>query len=281
MLRIFTYIWLVIVVIFSYEYFALNFDTNRSVLFLLKAQGILGPDFPATAEPGRPISWWLGWAGFGTMCLTNIYLLRKRVAFMKPWGVLSNWLDFHIFCGLVGPTFIVFHCNFKVGGLVGISFWSMVVSFASGIVGRYLYVNLLHQAKTSIESSNKYWSQFLQYADREGYKADAPEVKAIRSLALRQAGALGPDRALPLLLWSSLVADVRLLFAPPPTLGKLPEKTRYLLEAFAVSRRRAENLEPFKMLMGYWHTFHLPFAIFMYVVAVIHIISALFFGVKA
>jgi hypothetical protein len=38
-------------------------------------------------------------------------------------------------------------------------------------------------------------------------------------------------------------------------------------------------LEPFRKMLGYWHSFHLPFALFMYIAAIIHIISALTFGI--
>ena len=37
---------------------------------------------------------------------------------------------------------MVLHSSFKVGGLVSISFWSMVAVALSGVFGRYLYLQI-------------------------------------------------------------------------------------------------------------------------------------------
>ena len=58
-----------------------------------------------------------------------------------------------------------------------------------------------------------------------------------------------------------------------------PEVSSFFLREYAVVKRRALFLESFQKLMGYWHAFHFPFAIFMYVVAVIHVAAALILGV--
>ena len=55
----------------------------------------------------------------------------------------------------------------------------------------------------------------------------------------------------------------------------LPPGARLALVTYAVARRRLTYLEQSRKLMGYWHAFHVPFAIFMYVVAGIHIVSEL------
>ena len=123
-MRFFLYLWLLLAIALSFEYWALNFHPSLSLLHL-------------SPEPGRPLSLWLGWVGLGLMVIMNVYSLRKRISGLGGWGRLSSWLNFHVFCGLVGPTLILFHCNFKVRGLVAISFWSMITSFSSGIIGRY------------------------------------------------------------------------------------------------------------------------------------------------
>jgi len=112
-------------------------------------------------DPGRPISYWLGWAGFSTMLLTNLYIIRKRAGWMQNMGRLPRWLDFHIFCGLMGPVLIIFHTNFKVDGLVAISFWSMIVSASSGIVGRYFYVQFVQQRSSLNQAAEKFKEQYL------------------------------------------------------------------------------------------------------------------------
>lgn len=278
MLRIGTYIWLLIVCVLSYEYYALNTQAQPSLLAFLQLRGLLPRGLSLDPSPGRTLSLWLGWTGFSLMVVMNLYSVRKR---FPSWtfGKLGSWLNFHILCGLIGPTLILFHCNFKVGGLVSISFWSMVVSLASGIVGRYFYVNILSDRKTSLNRAERYWQKFLARAKKAQIAEEDPALARVRVHAVKYAGGSEGNKNLILVLLETLWGDIRCLISPPPTLPQLAPETSYLLEAYAVSERRARNLDAFQRLMGYWHTFHKPFAVFMYLVAVIHIIAALFFGV--
>ena len=57
-------------------------------------------------------------------------------------GILKYWLEFHIFLCTLGPIMVLFHTAFKFGGLVAVSFWSMVAVFLSGIVGRFIYIQI-------------------------------------------------------------------------------------------------------------------------------------------
>jgi hypothetical protein len=83
-----------------------------------------------------------GVIGSTLMILMLSYSLRKRVRVLRNWGMLSRWLDTHIFFGIVGPLLVVLHTAFKVQGLVAVSFWSMVAVTLSGIFGRYLYLQI-------------------------------------------------------------------------------------------------------------------------------------------
>jgi hypothetical protein len=235
-----------------------------------------------STEPGKAISLYLGWVGFCIMLTTNFYILRKRTKIFGQLGSLNGWLNFHIFCGLLGPVFIIFHCDFKVRGLVAISFWSMMVSFASGIVGRYFYVNILERKKTAEDRAEKIWKVFQNLAAKFNFNQEHPALKKVEFFALSYVGApvkgqmLDPITA----LVSSMMGDLRLIFGNPKTLPGMPPVSRMMLREYALAKRKADLLQPFQQLMGYWHTFHTPFAVFMYVVAVIHIASALFFSVS-
>src|ERR1044072_1582584 len=111
-IRIYIFIWVVILCFLSSEYFALNGYSSMSILRVLQAKHIIG--FEVSAEPGRCLSLWLGWIGRSMMLIMNVYSLRKRADFLKGVGRLGEWLNFHVFCGLTGPTFIFFHFNFIV-----------------------------------------------------------------------------------------------------------------------------------------------------------------------
>jgi len=70
------------------------------------------------------------------------YMARKRYRFMSRTGLVKHWLEFHIFLCTLGPVLVLFHTAFKFGGLVAVSFWSMVAVFLSGIAGRFIYLQI-------------------------------------------------------------------------------------------------------------------------------------------
>jgi hypothetical protein len=60
------------------------------------------------------------------------YMARKRLRIFSHWGILSYWLEFHIFLCTLGPVLILYHTAFKFGGIVAVSFWSMAAVFLAG-----------------------------------------------------------------------------------------------------------------------------------------------------
>ena len=277
-LRGYVNFWIWISMILIYDSYALNHFPHLSVSAFLRDHRIL-PGLDLSPEAGKPISMAYGYLGFGLMLLTNFYILRKRFSFLKSSGTLSGWLNFHILCGLLGPTFILFHTNFKIGGLVAISFWSMVVSFSSGIVGRYFYVQINSQ-KGDLERELKQKEDFFKRSMNPNH---LPRLEEAKRYALQIAGAYGQEdlHFFPVMatVGRSLVGDLRLRFSKDPRLSSLPRAIHLELNRYAITHRRILYLESFRKVMGYWHSFHMPFAVFMYVVAVIHIATALLFKV--
>lgn len=278
LMRIYLLVWVVISGYLAFEYWALNFHPELSSLILLQAKGLI--DFKVSPDPGRPLSLVLGWIGLSLMIVMNVYSLRKRFQFMSGLGRMAAWLNFHVFCGLLGPTFILFHCNFKVRGLVAISFWSMVVSFSSGIIGRYFYIQLVGK-KVEFEKMSLAWVEKLKGA-LEKFKLPFDEelAKPYFDQALALAGANAQVKNPLQAFFLSFAGDIRLTYKTPATPQAWPAITAEALKYYALNKRRAQFLESFQKLMGYWHTFHFPFAVFMYLAAIIHVAAALVFGIK-
>ena len=129
-------------------------------LYLLSAAAVLavlaaGADFYRTPllerahhdgywqwKAGGSVGHTLGVVGSSMMVLMLLYSVRKRVGALRRLGPLGRWLDVHIFLGVFGPLLVVLHSSFKVQGLVALSFWSMVVVASSGVLGRYLYLQI-------------------------------------------------------------------------------------------------------------------------------------------
>jgi hypothetical protein len=158
-----------------------------------------------------------GYGIFGTLFIiigVSIYMARKRYRFLSRLGLLKHWLEFHIFLCTLGPILVLFHTANKFGGLVAVSFWSMVAVFLSGIIGRFIYLQIPH----SIEG------------------------RALSLAESRKVLALEDDN-------SSL-------------------------------DKRMQRLEKMQKLFEYWHVIHMPFALVMLIIMMIHVSVALVFGYR-
>ncbi|MBT4790352.1 MAG: hypothetical protein HON90_02175, partial [Halobacteriovoraceae bacterium] len=166
--KLYNFLFFTITALLTHQWLVLNGHiVGPDLISLLPAYN----DINRSTEPGRPISLFLGYTGFGIMVLIIPYLFRKRLAFMRSWGSLNGWLNFHIFCGSIGPIFIIYHTNFKVGGLVAISFWSMILSAGSGFVGKFFYTKITQGRSALLKSAEKIDDILLKhYTNKE--KAD-------------------------------------------------------------------------------------------------------------
>lgn len=86
------------------------------------------------------------------LCAIFLYPLRKRWRWLQRQGDSKHWLDHHVIFGIVAPLCIAFHSAFKFHGLAGLAFWLMVAVSVSGLIGRYLYAQVLREVATA-ESS--------------------------------------------------------------------------------------------------------------------------------
>jgi len=211
-----------------------------------------------------------------------LYIARKRYNFMVKQFRLKYLLEFHIFLCTLGPILILFHTAFKFGGLVSVAFWSMVAVVASGVIGRFIYIQIPRTI--------------------EGRELSLNEVKGMRSeLATTLERTLGSDQGLiPLLASASSGRDgtrkgsfVSLYLEERRTVQAIRSslKTRNVAmeerssiirmvkEEFALSHRIG-RLQTMQQLFKYWHVAHLPFALIMLIVLIIHVAVTLAFGYR-
>jgi hypothetical protein len=81
----------------------------------------------------------LTFAGFLFMWL---FPLRKRFRKVEWLGPVPRWLDTHIAVGIMLPLLGAIHASFRVSGVIGLGYISMLIVCASGFIGRYLYVRI-------------------------------------------------------------------------------------------------------------------------------------------
>jgi hypothetical protein len=69
---------------------------------------------------------------------------------LRTFGSVVFWFRLHMTLGLIGPTLILFHANFRLGSLnSNVAMFAMLLVAASGIVGRYLYRKILAAKKAA------------------------------------------------------------------------------------------------------------------------------------
>lgn len=276
-------LWFILTLFLCWEYAALHWAIKYSTFNYIKVHH--WPAFNTSPDAGRPISYFFGWAGFLIMCLTNIYVLRKRFGLFSNWGRSRNWLEFHIFCGLLGPTLIVFHSNFEVHGLVAISFWSMMIVAGSGVLGRYFYLQAAKDNQSLKLDIEKWEKRINKLIEMSGKQVEPERVAKMKEASLRYVGAVAlkeyeePPSLLQIIL-KSIRGDIRLMMGSPRVLAGLHPQAPQVLCSYALAVRKENYLSQFERLLGYWHSFHVPFAIIMYITAIIHIVVASIFLIR-
>lgn len=276
-------IWALVLFLLTWEHLAINRAPQKSFANQMKVHFPQFKDMTLSTSSNKNWGYALGWAGIGVLLLSNLYIIRKRFNVMR-WGKNSNWLNFHIMCGLVGPTLIIFHSNFKVGGLVAISFWSMMIVATSGILGRYFYVQVAGEMST-LDREIERWDKIInRMARKSGNDIPKEKIDSWKRKFQRYVGADVRNGSGLLFLLTvithSIIGDIRLAFAYPAPIRALHPESNVALCNYALSIRQKNYWVPFKKALGYWHAFHLPFAIVMYIAAAIHIGVVLAFHVS-
>jgi hypothetical protein len=265
------------------------------ITFLLAVAGLLGygrtyylaspsrrvrlPLHPVLRQSGS-VGHLLGILGVLFMVLLLGYSLRKRLRFMWTWGNANDWLEVHIFLGLSGPVLVLLHTVFKFSGIVGISFWSMALVVVSGIVGRYIYqsiprsisgtelsrieleaeeIGITYELRKRIPRGHPFWDRLAGFeaslrATPSGLLRGLREGSRMRSAfdrAMKKTKALGS-------------AERRKLL-------KLVLKRQKLI-------RRKKFLDTTQKILYYWHIFHIPFVILMFLILAIHIYVSMRMG---
>ncbi len=233
-------------------------------------------------KAGGTVGHKLGIAGSSMMVLMLLYSVRKRVGALRRLGPLSRWLDVHIYLGVFGPLLVVLHSSFKVQGLVALSFWSMIVVAASGVLGRYLYLQIPRtrageeRALAELEAEDADLSDEL----RTTFRLDAAQLARLDALVAV------PARTGLVSGFARLVTDdLRLRsglreFAagcrsvPRPVVRDFERVVRQKAQV----HRRILLWDRVHELFHYWHVVHKPFALVMYLFMIVHVVVALVTG---
>jgi hypothetical protein len=205
------------------------------------------------------------------------YMARKRFRKLSRLGYLKHWLEFHIFLCILGPIFVVFHTTFKVGGIVAISFWSMVAVVLSGVIGRFIYIQIPRSVEGRELSLNELC---VMKSELTGIINDSADFDGDVANLLQDAFKDRPSfsgRNVFAAMWSGYRNDRKVFRKLKGDLGRQNmSRVNYkraikLLKSEITLNRRIDMLVSMRNLMEYWHVAHLPFALAMLVVMLIHV----------
>ena len=224
----------------------------------------------------------LGIAGSSMMVLMLLYSVRKRVGALRRLGPLGRWLDVHILLGVFGPLLVVLHSSFKVQGLVALSFWSMVIVASSGVLGRYLYLQIPRtrageeRALVELEAEDRELAEQL----RARFRLDEAQLARLDALLLvpgREGLLMGLGRLLTddWRLRSGLREFARGCRSVPRPVFRDFER---VVRQKAHVHRRILLWDRLHELFHYWHVMHKPFALVMYLFMVVHVAVAFVTG---
>jgi len=238
-----------------------------------------------TLKPSGFLGHGLGIIGSLMMLVgVSTYMLRKRISKFSRMGILKYWLEFHIFLCTLGPIFVLYHTSFKFGGLVAVSFWSMVAVVLSGVIGRYIYL----QIPRTIEGREMNLNEINQIKDElnikliTAYGIDRQSLQEILNAVKKR-----PDRSGNSMVKRSIekfnfermaMREVKTILAQNKVTGKGYKEVVKLIRDEINLNRKIDRLISMQNLFRYWHVAHLPFALLMLIIMLIHIGVAYTFG---
>lgn len=248
----------------------------------------------ADLEAGSDAGYWIGVAGGLAMLALFLYPLRKRVRWMRGWGHTRAWFIAHMLLGLSGPWLVLVHCNFRIGSLnAAVALLSMLVVAGSGIVGRYLYVQVHHgltqrrtelaELRESLQTSHQALEHTANFPPEAGALLKDFE-QSVQDEPRRHSGA-SPWPMLRL-WWRSrgvLRAARREIDRHCQQLECAQGRSRALSLQRSQWRQQASrhlagvlrvaHFASWERLFSLWHVLHLPFVYLMVICALVHVFA--------
>ena len=236
-------------------------------------------------------AWGHGFGIIGTLMMivgVSVYMIRKRYRRFFNFGYLKHWLEFHIFLCTVGPILVLYHTAFKFGGIVSVSFWSMVLVVLSGVVGRFIYLQIprtIQGQELSISEMNAEKEKLASKVRRVLSEDSSTYSEFERISSADHYKSFKLTTAIGFFVWEhfNVRRVMKSMKKRTKLLGLQKGEQDELLKAAKseiVIARRIALLRTSQKLFHLWHIFHLPFAIAMFVIMVIHVIVTIIFGYR-
>jgi len=197
---------------------------------------------------------------------------------------MSNWLQFHIITGLVGPFLILLHSSWQYNGLAGILTILMLVVVISGFFGRYIYTAIPRTAD-GVELADWELEEKIQAAENniqtwlaahpdaalilESEVTNLPETsESDTQLVLGRAFIDLVDRSKWRRLEKQMGSDLSVQF----------NQIRKMVQTRNVLERQKRSLAFSRRLLSIWHSLHVPVGLALFAIAAVHMGAAIYYA---
>lgn len=247
-------------------------------------------------KPGDDIGYNIGLAG-GVMMLTLlIYPVRKRIGFMRNWGLLPKWFKWHMVFGILGPALIVFHSTFTLRSVnAGVAMVCMLLVSGSGIFGRFFYTKI-HNGLYGRNTSFQQLRENMEGADSaKSVLGFAPEIQ--RKLVEFHEYATKPSKGGKPGVWKFMTLGVRsewlarnliieledIMYADAnekqwndtqmKRLDDLFYQNEKFIRNYLTTVQDIAQFSTYEKLFSLWHIFHVPLVYMLVFSSIWHVIS--------
>src|ERR1019366_6294077 len=232
---------------------------------------------------GASATHWASWAACCCCSCTSTRFARSGSGYPRKARLRTGY---HILMGLVGPVLITFHSSFKLRGVAGYAYWSMIAVVLSGIVGRYLYGRIprkLGAVEMSVDEAEQLCADLARQIRAQSVLTEK-ELQPLLALP-----SLDEVRAMP--LGKALVIIVALDVRRAWTLFRLRWRVGAHVAGHAdvkgalTAIRKQAALSKDALFLGkvqqmfrMWHVIHRPFSYSLAIMATLHIMAVVFLG---
>ncbi len=244
--------------------------------------------------PGCELAVDFGYAGTAMMMSGLAYVWRRRFSFMRNVGSLRSWFEWHVLTGVIGPAFILLHSVAKLDNWVSLGFWSMIITVASGLLGRYFMTQLEERASTAgVETLDIDRKLAVLRGAHPGVRAADVWYEAYQRRLANFEKRLGGTAQAPTFLgslatlWYVIKDDAmrgRRLRQLKSQLRKtvhgrntrsVRKQAAVLAHRLALMERRRVVLPRLEPLFNQWKAVHIPMSVVMTVITTIHVVIEL------
>ncbi len=242
--------------------------------------------------PGSVLAVWLGRIGAVAMLVAMLYAWPK---WRRAQGPIQSWFDLHVWSGSMAVLFVVLHSAFKLNPPMSqmtpaavitfvalVAFWLLVATVASGLVGRFLFTKIPMLAARATLLERELRDKLAQLRNRHAGVLDADLIYEKICQRYEQAAEPGRSpvgtalRALSVLLSDELQRPFRANRLSKQLPGIKDHAARRevarLTAKLALLTRQQVLLPAIDPLFRWWRTVHIPAAIVLFVLALIHVL---------